>query len=597
MAADVAAADTVIGSLALPSTVAAMHRARGNSENNIEDPVNTKQSTEDLNNAVISDLRKMSISPTNIVSDSIKTKSRLASHARTGSMSLLLQSKSMEKELNTNFGNSAPSSTSPVVATENDDEFQNGLPRAETAPLTGHATNGSNNNDIEKTKSSEDLTQIPSVSNKSHHRSKSMTEGLHRGSDSEIKHHIPLNIATAEKALIIDDEQQTIINDLTTVQIIDEDAEQQEMEAEATKKVISSARSLLSSGKISAQEFEMLLNCDAKYRDQSVRNEAEIADARLEKCFGEAWETRKQRIISNYLSKSNTDKSFNLVNDNITDVNDESPEMDVRCFIVKSNDDLRQEVCCLQLIELCQEIFSDLSRHNATTNLWLKTYRIISTNSSTGIVQVIPDSMSLDALKKTPGFTTLSQHFQKMYGLSSERLYSAQQNFVSSLAAYSLVCYIFQIKDRHNGNILIDRYGHIIHIDFGFLLGIAPGGAFSIESAPFKLTEEMVDVFGGLDSPFFSEFLRAFTSGFLALKANSETIISTLSLMSTQSTFPCFNGKDTNAIIDKLRARFRTDLSVKDTVQHCLDLIIESYANYGTKQYDTFQWLTNGIIP
>lgn len=211
-------------------------------------------------------------------------------------------------------------------------------------------------------------------------------------------------------------------------------------------------------------------------------------------------------------------------------------------------------------------------------------------------MEVICDTLSLDALKKSPGFTTLADFFYKTYSTSPERLDIAKRSFVSSLAAYSLVCYVLFIKDRHNGNILIDAEGHVIHIDFGFILSIAPGGAFSLESAPFKLTREMLDVMGGFESAYFKQFVRSFTSGFLALRDNSETIVSTLGLLASDSTFPCFLKRDRDQVLAALKTRFRKELSVRGAIQLCLDLIMESYGNLGTGQYDSFQWLTNGIM-
>ena len=63
-----------------------------------------------------------------------------------------------------------------------------------------------------------------------------------------------------------------------------------------------------------------------------------------------------------------------------------------------------------------------------------------------------------------------------------------------SIAVCVVVC--LQVKDRHNGNILIDLDGHIIHIDFGFMLSNSPGSV-NFENAPFKLTRELLEVWRG----------------------------------------------------------------------------------------------------
>jgi phosphatidylinositol kinase/protein kinase (PI-3 family) len=82
---------------------------------------------------------------------------------------------------------------------------------------------------------------------------------------------------------------------------------------------------------------------------------------------------------------------------------------------------------------------------------------------------------------------------QEFGEVTSEGFLSAQRKFVESCAAYCVVSYLVQVKDRHNGNILLDSEGHLIHIDYGFILSSSPKN-LGFESSPFKLTPELVEV-------------------------------------------------------------------------------------------------------
>lgn len=158
----------------------------------------------------------------------------------------------------------------------------------------------------------------------------------------------------------------------------------------------------------------------------------------------------------------------------------------------------------MQLISEIQQIFKVKK-----LPLWLKTYEIIATGPHCGLIDYINDAMSLDEIHRKTGNQSLYDFYVDSFGKGKKRSKSfrkAQRAFMYSLAAYSLVCYVLQVKDRHNQNIMIDSEGHIIHIDYGFLLSNAPGKGLKFERAPFKLTEEFVNVLRGTKNKKFHLF-------------------------------------------------------------------------------------------
>ena len=263
--------------------------------------------------------------------------------------------------------------------------------------------------------------------------------------------------------------------------------------------------------------------------------------------------------------------------------------------IIKSGEDLRQEQFACQLINEFYQIFKFEKVH-----CWVYPYEIIATGKDVGIVEVIPNSTSIDEIKKlSKKNISLKEFYDTYFNINDNNKYkTAIKNFIYSLAGYSLVCYFLQIKDRHNANILIDNKGHLIHIDFGFMLSNAPGKGLKFENAPFKLTNDFVEVLGGTDTKYFNDFRKSLWKGFLACINHYEKIITLVEMMfcGHGNNMSYFEGG--NALIDQLKLRFvpRPGMKKRDYIEYCDKLIEQSLDNWRTKWYDKFQYHFQGIM-
>ncbi|KAF2171709.1 hypothetical protein M409DRAFT_63322 [Zasmidium cellare ATCC 36951] len=299
--------------------------------------------------------------------------------------------------------------------------------------------------------------------------------------------------------------------------------------------------------------------------------------------FGEAWEEKKERIRRS--SPYGWIKHWDLVS-----------------VIVKTGADLRQEAFACQLIEVCSKIFAE---HNV--DVWVKNMRILVTGETSGLIETITNAVSLHSLKRSltlasiaagtnpkKRIATLQDHYTKTFGATDSAAYAkAIDCFVRSLAAYSIISYVLQLKDRHNGNILIDSYGHVVHIDFGFMLSNSPGN-MGFEAAPFKLTFEYVELLGGVEGEAFLKFKEYMKDAFQALRREAERIVTLVELMGRESKMPCYGGGLAN-VISALRARFVLEKSKEEARDWVEDLVAKSVGSYYTRLYDTFQYRTQGI--
>lgn len=80
-------------------------------------------------------------------------------------------------------------------------------------------------------------------------------------------------------------------------------------------------------------------------------------------------------------------------------------------------------------------------------DLWVRPYQIVCLNNDSGLIEPILNTVSLHQIKKNSN-KSLREYFVDEYGEGTDEFRTAQKNFMQSCAAYCLISYLLQVKDR-----------------------------------------------------------------------------------------------------------------------------------------------------
>ncbi|KAJ0317656.1 hypothetical protein COL5a_011021 [Colletotrichum fioriniae] len=226
-------------------------------------------------------------------------------------------------------------------------------------------------------------------------------------------------------------------------------------------------------------------------------------------------------------------------------------------IIFKTGDDLRQDQLVIQIITLMDQL---LQKENL--DLKLSPYKILATSTTAGASQFVP-SVSFQSIaskfRNNPALTYLKSNNpddRQPLGLRQETL----DTYIKSCAGYCVITYILGVGDRHLDNLLLAPDGHFFHADFGFILGRDPKPFAPV----MKLSKEMVDCMGGVNSEHFKQFKQYCFLAYTALRKSSNLILNLFSLM-VDANIPDIRLEPDKAVL-KVRERFHLELTEEESM-------------------------------
>jgi len=150
---------------------------------------------------------------------------------------------------------------------------------------------------------------------------------------------------------------------------------------------------------------------------------------------------------------------------------------------------VRQDQIAIYITRYIEQILSDAGYH-----INFVTYEVLPISKDCGFIEIASESSTVENISREYGdilnYLTTNNREQKYD--------ETRDAFIKSVAAFCIISYCLGVGDRHLGNLMINKKGHLFNIDFGYIFGKDPSTRFTMSG--IRLTDDMIKVIGNRDS-------------------------------------------------------------------------------------------------